>query len=98
MAKSRATSGYEAAEEAHPLLDATRGAQNEPPAHNGITPPLATTPQKPKKPARRMSTGLQTMARIERILGDLDAKTYNAVLTWLKTLETKDVGTIDNQA
>jgi hypothetical protein len=90
MAKQRATSGYEAAEEAHSLLDATRGAQIDPPANNGITPPLGATSQKPKKPARRMSTGLQTMARIERILSDLDAKTYNAVLTWLKALEAKD--------
>jgi hypothetical protein len=42
-----------------------------------------------KKPKRRMSTGLQTCARIERILGDLDDKTYATVLGWIKSLEPR---------
>lgn len=36
-----------------------------------------------------MSTGLQTCARIERILGDLDDKTYSVVLAWTKSLEPR---------
>jgi hypothetical protein len=62
--------------------------QNDLPSQNG-------TPQAAKKPKRRMSTGLQTCARIERILGDLDDKTYATVLGWIHTLEprTKDAST-----
>lgn len=42
------------------------------------------------KPKRRMSTGLQVMAQIERKLNDLEPKVFNSVLAWLKTLEPRN--------
>jgi hypothetical protein len=87
MAKSRpgSESGYEraatVADEAnqHSLL-------------NGVDPAATPTATKPAvKPKRRMSTGLQVMAQIERKLNDLEPKVYNSVLAWLKTLDAKEI-------
>lgn len=53
--------------------------------------PKPIDPFKPKPaPKKRRSSGLQTMARIERILDDLAIIDYNRVLTWLKSLPAKD--------
>lgn len=46
--------------------------------------------EKPTKPKRKMSSGLQMMAKIERMMDEVDIATYNRVLAWIKTLPTKE--------
>lgn len=60
----------------------TEPEASEAPVQHGL--PLPDSRPAKAKP-RRMSSGLQTMARIERMLDALDAGTCNRVLLWLRS-------------